>query len=709
MFLKGNKQIYLYLVIGILIFYLWQDKILLYDFLSSLSQVFFWLRETFSLVGVGDGLSVWIPLIIILCLVSLGIIIFPTPPYSVRCIVILALLLAHSLYIIFRTLNTLQFTDVGSAIVVFLVWFSEILIYFSSLALYLQFLFSSNRERISDKYAQDILTKKYMPSVDIFIPTYSEPIEMLRRTVIGCQAVEYSNKNVYILDDGNRSEVLNLAKEIGCLYITRSDNQHAKAGNINHALKYTQGDLIAFFDADCIPTKNFLIRTVGFFQEEEVALVSGAQAFYNVEMFNHNIMSLSEQSTFFRHSQSGKDKFNAMLCFGTCFIVRRKAMEKIGGIPTETLSEDWATGIKLQAKGYKTYMLNEILGAGAVAESMGEFLQQRVRWAQGTLQSLYSSTNPFTIKGLSFMQRFMHISTIIHYLVKPFFVFLVVLPLLYFFFGFAPFYISRNQFYYFFLPFVFLGTVTFSWICKEYTSKLTALVDESFINIPLSLAVIRTFLRPFGWRFRVTRKGLALNQTVVNRTIFLPLLVCLLLTIAGIIYGYQTLHWSSYSEELYYFIFFWALIRGIFLWIGIYAAFDLTQERKTARFKHKIKYSFVGEEIIQGETIDLSEKGVFVKWDSSSLSITQNSKGCISFKDLDIEKIHVRIVKINQASLTFAFEDLSLDQYRKLVEFLYCRPGQWDNQGNLDKKVLQSILKSFKFDLFFRRHDQRTF
>jgi cellulose synthase (UDP-forming) len=230
-----------------------------------------------------------------------------------------------------------------------------------------------------------------------------------------------------------------LARRLGCCYLDRPDNSHAKAGNLNHALERSAGELVLCFDADFIPTRDFLERTVGFFRDPEVALVQTPQNFFNEDAVQRNLglehALEDEQKLFFRTLQPGRDSFNAIVCHGTCWIARRRALEEIGGIPTETITEDWATSIKLQAAGYKLLYLNEALSAGLSADTCGEFVQQRSRWAQGTLQALFASTNPLFIPGLAWQQRLLHFSGILYYTGSVINLFNLVAPLLYLFFG----------------------------------------------------------------------------------------------------------------------------------------------------------------------------------------------------------------------------------------------------------------------------------
>ncbi len=690
-------------IIVLSLVYLWQNKMLLYDIVSTMSFGYLWVQAQFNAIGdLEYDWFVWVPFLLITGCMILGMLIYPNPPKPLRIIAVSILAVTHTLYIVFRTFNTLSFDTIGSGIVTSFLWISEVMFYVCSVSLYIQLMFSADRRNNANEYEKAVKSGEYQPWVDVFIPTYSEPLEMVRRTLVGCQAMQYPYKRIYLLDDGNRPEIQKLAGVLNCFYITRANNIHAKAGNINNALEQTKGELIAIFDADCVPSKNFLSRTAGFFQKSDIALVISAQSFYNADMFSHNIMSLMEQSRFFRHCQRGRDRFNALLCYGTCFIVRRKAMEDIGGMPTKTLSEDWATSIKLQAAGYKTYMLDEVLGAGAIAESMGEYVQQRIRWTQGTLQALFAPTNPFTIKGFSFIQRFIHSYSIFHYLLNPFYVLIVIIPVFYFFFGALPFHASRGQIWFFFIPFMCLNSLTFSWICREYTSRLSAFICESFMGIPLSIAVLKTLIRPFGWRFRVTHKGVFRNTVSINWVTAAPLIVFLLLLILGITYGYHIMHWYG-SEEIFYFLFLWSILRIFAIWVGIYASFDFPQQRKSMRFNHKLVCLFNGPKQITGITVDISENGLLLKCKDKLEEIKKNSAGFVCIKDMELMHVPVRLIRIYDCYAAISFENMPLDTYRKLIEFLYCRPGQWEQETDIDKKVLKAIIKAFTFEGFMWR------
>ncbi len=174
-----------------------------------------------------------------------------------------------------------------------------------------------------------------LPSVDVFVPTYNEPIEIVRRTLIGALAIDYPRKQVFLLDDGRRPAFEAMAHELDCFYLTRSDNAHAKAGNLNRAMQGTHGDLIAIFDADHVPVRGFLRKTVGFFEDDSVALVQAAQHFFNPDPYERNLKLegriAPEQTFFYRVIQPGNDFWNSAFFCGSCAVLRRAAIESIGG------------------------------------------------------------------------------------------------------------------------------------------------------------------------------------------------------------------------------------------------------------------------------------------------------------------------------------------------------------------------------------------
>ncbi len=244
--------------------------------------------------------------------------------------------------------------------------------------------------------------------VDVFITTYREPLDMVRRTLEAATAIRYPHET-WLLDDGNRPTMRALAAELGCHYLSRPDNAGAKAGNINHALSHTKADFFAVFDADHIPLTHALDATLGFFTDEGVALVQTPQDYYNTDALQYMNPRRGgglwhDQSFFYNLSQPGRDHYNAASCAGTGVVYRRSAIEAIGGIPTETVTEDIHTSLRLQKAGYTIPYLNEPIAYGIAAADLADYYRTRLRYGHGNLHALRHE-RILWCRGLTLRQR----------------------------------------------------------------------------------------------------------------------------------------------------------------------------------------------------------------------------------------------------------------------------------------------------------------
>ena len=219
--------------------------------------------------------------------------------------------------------------------------------------------------------------------VDVFVTTYNESPSLLGHTLRAAVQMDYPHQT-WLLDDGDNSEMEALAKELGCRYLARKTKKDAKAGNLNNALGHSSADFIAVFDADHVPNKDFLNRTLGFFRDENVAFVQTPQDFYNLDSYQHRRHKRlsyiwTEQSLFFRIIQRGKDRWNAAFFCGSCAVLRVSVLKRIGGFAVETVTEDLHTSIRIHKLGYKSVYISESLAYGLAPDSIDTFLSQQ-RW-----------------------------------------------------------------------------------------------------------------------------------------------------------------------------------------------------------------------------------------------------------------------------------------------------------------------------------------
>ncbi|MBE9121790.1 glycosyltransferase [Tychonema sp. LEGE 07199] len=470
-----------------------------------------------------------LPTVVLVSVALAAMKISPQPQKRSRAVVVAIVLALTIRYVLWRSLATLNLSDPLNGIFSLGLFFLEMLMVFtSSIQLYLM-IGVKDRCREADRMAVAVTEGKFAPTVDILIPTYNEPIFILRRTVIGCQALDYPHKKVYLLDDTKRPEIKLLAKKMGCEYITRPDNLHAKAGNINHATALTDGELIVVFDADFIPTKNFLTRTVGFFQNPEIALVQTPQSFYNHDPIARNLglenVLAPEEEVFYRQIEIIKDSADSVICCGTSFVVRRSALQAVGGFVTDSVCEDYFTGIRLSATGYRLVYLDEKLSAGLAAENIEAHLTQRVRWARGTLQAFFINSNPLTIRGLRFVQRLSHLEGLLHWFTSLTRVLFLLMPLAYSFLGIIPLRTNARELLYFFLPYYLVQVTVFSWLNRRSRSALLSDVYSFVQCIPLAVTVMSAMLNPFDKGFKVTPKGIASDRFNFNWNLGWPLIV----------------------------------------------------------------------------------------------------------------------------------------------------------------------------------------
>ncbi len=527
----------------------------LFGFVSAISTA--WLSGEGTVSGIFTQMNIWqqdppvwtqvpavskmyllIPTVILVSTVFATIKISPQPQKWSQAVVIAIVLALTIRYVLWRSLATLNLSNPLNGIFSLGLFFLEMLMIFSSsIQLYLM-LRVKDRRREADRMAIAVESGDFAPSVDIFIPTYNEPAFILRRTIIGCQALDYPNKRLYLLDDTQRPEIKLLAKELGCEYISRPDHIHAKAGNINHAKGLTTGELIVVFDADFIPTTNFLTRTVGFFQHPEIALVQTPQSFYNHDPIARNLglenILTSEEEVFYRQIQIIKDGAESVVCCGTSFVLRRSALEAVGGFVTNSVCEDYFTGIRLSATGYRLVYLNEKLSAGLAAENIDAHLTQRLRWARGTLQAFFIDSNPLTIRGLKFRQRLSHLEGLLHWFTSLTRVLFLFIPLAYWFLGILPLRTNSQELLYFFLPYYSVQITVFAWLNRRSRSALLSDVYSFVQCIPLAVTVVSAMLNPFAKGFKVTPKGIASDRFHFNWNLGWPLIILFVATAFGL-------------------------------------------------------------------------------------------------------------------------------------------------------------------------------
>jgi cellulose synthase (UDP-forming) len=292
-------------------------------------------------------------------------------------------------------------------------------------------------------------------TVDVFIPTYNEPVALLRDTAVCAVSMRYPH-TTWLLDDGNRPEVRELAVELGCRYLARTDRSHAKAGNLNHALKHSQGDFLVTLDADHVPQPDLIDRLLGFFENPKVAIVQVNQDFYNLDSFQHatdweDRAAWQQQELFFNVIQPGKDALGAAMYCGSPAMLRRSALDEIGGFATETVTEDMHTGLRLQKLGWEVVYYNRTLARGLAPQTFEAYRTQWHRWGLGAMQ-VFRLERPLLGPGLTLRQRLAYLSSFYFYWTSVQKLFFLLVPVFCIATGVFPLVTDAGQYLVYFVP-----------------------------------------------------------------------------------------------------------------------------------------------------------------------------------------------------------------------------------------------------------------
>jgi cellulose synthase (UDP-forming) len=660
------------------------------------------------------------PTVILFLTVLIVMQVSPQPRTWSRFVVVGILLALTLRYFLWRSLSTLNLsTPLNGAFSIGLFLLELLMLISSTIQLFLM-LRVRDRQREADWLAMDVEEGRFRPTVDILIPTYNEPDFILRRTVIGCQAIDYDNKQVYLLDDTQRPEIRALAEELGCHYLIRPDNRFAKAGNLNHAIGQTSSDLIVVFDADFVPTSNFLTRTLGFFQDPQVALVQTPQSFYNPDPIARNLglenVLTPEEEVFYRQIQPIRDGAGSVICSGTSFVVRRSALEAMGGFVTDSLSEDYFTGIRLSAQGYRLVYLDEKLSAGLAAENIAAHAVQRLRWARGTLQAFFIKSNPLTIRGLNLLQRLAHFEGLLHWFTSISRVGFLLMPLAYSFLGVIPLRATAAELLYFFLPYYLVQLAVFSWLNFRSRSALLSDIYSLVLCFPLAVTVVQVMLNPFSRGFKVTPKGTSNNHYSFNWSLAWPLVLLFVVTAVSLWVNFGLCMikgaWMETVEPEVAMQakgiglgWIWSTYNLVMIGIALLILLDVPRPspyewfglRRTVQLKLSQGST---SEIFWGATTMISEIG-------AEVALTQ-----AGFPKLDLGEelpVQLEILEQNLAiqghavqtgfdgdfpTVRMVFEPLDLIQQRRMVELLFCRPGQWKTRCTPGE--IQSLLLLFR-------------
>jgi len=566
------------------------------------------------------------------------------------------------------------------------------------------------------------------PHVDVLIPTYNEPLDVVRYTALGALNMDWpaDKMHVYILDDGRRKEFEQFAFEAGLGYKIRNDNKHAKAGNINTALKSMTSPFVTIFDCDHVPTRSFLQMTLGWMMRDpKLAMLQTPHHFYSPDPFERNLGQFriipNEGELFYGIVQDGNDFWNASFFCGSCAVLRRTALDEIGGIAVETVTEDAHTSLRMQMNGWGTAYINIPQAAGLATERLSAHVGQRIRWARGMIQILRTD-NPLFAPGLKFAQRLCYFNAMCHFLYAiPRLIFLSA-PLIYLILSHTnvPGYWAAILAYA--LPHLTLSNVTNSRIQGEHRHSFWNEIYETVLSPYILLPTMMALINPKLGKFNVTAKGGVVKRTFFDTRIAQPFLILLVFNLAGLVIAIPRFFiWDRDRPGTVVMNVIWCFFNVVILGVCTAVAREMKQLRTTVRISivTPVMAKLPDGRHIAGETIDMSSGGTSIRF-GEALDCAPQSELRLAFPHPNVSTdLPATVVSTEGSVLRVRFEDLSIAEQEVLTMVLYSRADSWLGWGESRESdnVLRSLGRIFQismqglvstFQSLFTNKDQRA-
>ena len=607
-------------------------------------------------------------------------------------------MLIQVVYMVWRLFFTIPTQNAAGFIFGTLLFLAEILAFIQSSTHRMMFL---KDYRLEAKSLKDLNT---LPTVDILIATYNEPVEVLRNTVAAATSQKYPKDKfkVYICDDGNRSEVQQMAEEYGAVWSVRKEHIHAKAGNLNNCLQhYASGELFVVLDADMIAKSTFLERTVGYFSDPNMALVQTPQVFYNPDPFQNNLQLYdsipNEQDFFMREVLTRRSIFNAVLNVGSNAVFRRTAIEEIGGIPVGTITEDMATSMLLQAKGWKTLFVNETLAMGLSPTSFADYVVQRDRWCRGNIQVL-KKWNPLTLPGLSFMQRLIYFDGVLYWFFGLQKIIYIIGPILFLLTSVPVFFADVFTMLLFFVSTYYIASLIFSLFNHKSRTYVWAHIYETALAPYLLISSLSELFFSNKVKFSVTPKDGISHKTHFSFQVGWPHLLMAIISVIALGFGiHKMLTDVNYMIPVYLVNLFWLLYNLLGIIASIIVCFEKQRFRESERFpaQNPMTMTFPDGKTQLVKLIDISLQSCAVE----PMTTLENADDFVGSKvNLRDPESPLELFGTIYRSrswgkkLIILFKDLSQEQKNRLVNFIFDQ--QQSGYGKFDIKSENFLLST---------------
>ncbi len=384
------------------------------------------------------------------------------------------------------------------------------------------------------------------PDVDIFIATYNEPVDLLEKTINGCNHLKYPDRNkvhIWLCDDNRREQMRELADRMHIGYFDRPNNEGAKAGNLNHALSLTKAPYVVTLDADMIPKSDFLISTIPYFVDAKkrsvrLGLLQTPQCFYTPDVFQYALYSEknapNEQDFFYRTIEVAKTSTNSVIYGGSNTVIAREALDKIGGFFTGSITEDFATGMLIESEGFVSLALPNPLASGMTPHTYKEHIQQRKRWGRGVI-STAKQLHLFGRKGLSFSQKVSYLSSVIYWFSPVKNLIYILSPLMFAVFAIPVFRCGWLDLVMYWFPMFILQDVALRVASKNAVSLKWSGIYETSVMPHLLIPTIKETFGISASVFEVTDKSKHNEKRRTDMHMMMPFIILTALCVIGII------------------------------------------------------------------------------------------------------------------------------------------------------------------------------
>ncbi|MEL7608091.1 MAG: glycosyltransferase [Bacillota bacterium] len=556
--------------------------------------------------------------------------------------------------------------------------------------------------------AQNILPET-LPDVDVLICIYNEPAKVIEKTVAAAVAMQYPKEklHVYVCDDGRREEIRRIAKRFGAEWVTRPDNAHAKAGNLNNCLKTAaKSEFFLILDADVVVRSHFLQRTIGCFTSDKIAFVQAPQVFYTPDPFQYNLSfndSIpNEQDYFMREIQPRRAAYDATLFVGSNGLFRRSCIDEIGLIPIESITEDIATSLVLQSHGYSGVTVDEVLAVGLSAESFADYVSQHERWGRGNIQVL-KRYKPLTRKGLTLMQRMLYFDGIIYWFFGLQKLVYIVCPILFLLTGIPIFFSDFYTMLLMFVPTFVMSLLMIRMFSYKSRNLGWAHIYETAMAPRMALSAALELLFSFKLKFRVTPKGQSRRKRIFSHKMAFPHILLAMASFAALLLGITKAHHdAAYMIPVYVLNLFWIVYNLYGLVLNIFVCFEKPRFRNSERLSVDAPVTVLSEnsDYYPATAIDMSETGcaLTVHTDDEMFFLLKRELSLVLRKGA--EPIPLTVVRAEYATrfVAFRYRQLNTQQYIDVVQFIFNRQksgyGAFKNAQDEDARASEECRRA---------------